>query len=234
MHTKQAKKAAVSKKVTKPALKQQKRSIKTKKSTLRQTTAGVVDVDNVTILNKSLRTQRRRFGAGPNNLKLPTQLNNEEAEKYNTMLPSSSATEQWEEQLDRVQADVDADDASLSTEVEEYIQEHGATPNFWSSPAAVQYNIFNEDPQFEVSKRLIGPPGTMAEPTMVFSPKPYRIVGCVGTLQVPHPLSWFSMEGYLKHMCPDCGQIFQLTNNPDECDFSYTDKVDKMAHFTGH
>jgi hypothetical protein len=231
MHSKAPKRASIKK----APVKQSKRTLKTKKAALKAT-APPKQQQEINIVNSalSLQIQRRRFGAGPNNLKLPTQLNNEEAEKYNTMLPSSSATEQWEEQLDRVQADVDADDASLSTEVEEYIQEHGATPNFWSSPAAVQYNIFNEDPQFEVSKRLIGPPGTMAEPTMVFSPKPYRIVGCVGTLQVPHPLSWFSMEGYLKHMCPDCGQIFQLTNNPDECDFSYTDKVDKMAHFTGH
>lgn len=101
-------------------------------------------------------------------------------------------------------------------------------------PAQVQYNIFVEDPQFTVSKRLIGPPGTMEFPTMVYSPKPYRIVGCNGTVDNPHVIGWFSMEGYLKHMCPSCGQIFQLTNNPDDIDLTYTEKVDNMQHFLGH
>ena len=179
------------------------------------------------ILNASFQP-RRRFGAGPNNLQTPNQMSKEDAEKYNQMMPSSTATEQWEQQLESLNADVNV---TMSTEVEEYLAEHGDTPVLWGSPAAVQYNIFKVDPQFEISKRLIGPPGTIEEPTMVFSPKPYRIVGCVGTLDNPHPLGWFSMEGYLKHMCPDCGQIFQLTNNPDECDFTFTDKVDNMAHF---
>jgi len=97
--------------------------------------------------------------------------------------------------------------------------------------AETQYSIFNPDPQLTVSKRLVGPFGTMESPTKVFSPKPYRIVGCVGPHDNDHELMWFSMEGYLKHMCPHCGQIFQLTTNPDEVCTDYIPKVDNMAHF---
>lgn len=96
--------------------------------------------------------------------------------------------------------------------------------------AMTQYSIFNPDPQLTVSKRLVGPFGTMESPTKVFSPKPYRIVGCVGPHDNDHELMWFSMEGYLKHMCPHCGQIFQLTTNPDEVCTDYIPKVDNMAH----
>ncbi len=105
-----------------------------------------------------------------------------------------------------------------------------ATPG---SPAAIQYSIFNADPQFLISKRLIGPFGTIAKPTMVFSPKPYRIVGCVGPHGEPHTLGYFAIEGFLKHACPECGQVFQLTNNPDECCWDYLpqkSEAENMAH----
>ena len=242
MHKANTKKAAIAKQ-TKPApkkapTKQPKRALKTKKvKQVTKSTTPVLKSPSPSTFN--LFNPRRAFGADvpnnkPNNIKPPSQMTNEELEQYNNLLPSTTLTDQWDEQLDRLDADLEAEEQTMSSEVEEYIHEHGETPTLWSSPAAIQYNIFNDDPQFEVSKRLIGPPGTIEEPTMVFSPKPYRIVGCVGTLEVPHPLGWFSMEGYLKHMCPSCGQIFQLTNNPDDCDFSYVDKVDNMKHFVGH
>lgn len=211
MHAKSASKRVAPVKAAKKAkapVKQPKRAIKTAKK----------------VVKKPLK-QLRGFA----NLKTPDQLTPEELAKYNQAMPSSAITEGWEAQLDQLNNDVL--DQTLSTEVEEYLLEHGDTPNLWSAPAAVQYNIFRDDPQFEISKRLIGPAGTIEDPTMVFTPKPYRIVGCVGTLDNPHPLNWFSMEGYIKHLCPDCGQIFQLTNNPDDCDFSYNDKVDNMSHF---
>jgi hypothetical protein len=223
-HKTPAKKAVkkASKKVQ-PVKKVQKRAMKT--------TAKPLQTSLFTPLRRKLSSSPNN---GPNNIKFPHNLTYEDFENYNNSLPSTTLTEQWDEQLNRLDADIEADEASLSTDVEEHIQEHGDTLVTHQQPAQVQFNIFTEDPQFEVSKRLIGPPGTVEEPTMVFSPKPYRIVGCVGTLEDPHQLGWFSMEGYLKHMCPQCGQVFQLTNNPDECDFSYVEKVDNMKHFVGH
>jgi phage FluMu protein Com len=41
---------------------------------------------------------------------------------------------------------------------------------------------------------------------------------------------WMVLEGYLKHMCPTCGQIFQLTNNAEEIDLRFLEKGDHDAH----
>lgn len=153
-------------------------------------------------------------------------------EEFKKKFPTEESLAAWEDAVEKL--DGVSQVVPTSVLMENKIQEFNESDTNHFGPAALQYNIFNEDTQFPVSKRLIGPPGTMEEPTMVFSPKPYRTVGCVGTVDNPHPLGWFSMEGYLKHMCPSCGQIFQLTNDPDECDFSYVDKVNNMTHFTGH
>ena len=150
-------------------------------------------------------------------------------EDVNTKFATEEGIAAWEKA-----ATIGARVSPVNVEAENDAYDFTSNATNHIGPAAIQYNIFNEDTQFPVSKRLIGPPGTMEEPTMVFSPKPYRTVGCVGTVDNPHPLGWFSMEGYLKHMCPSCGQIFQLTNDSDECDFSYVDKVNNMSHFTGH
>lgn len=101
------------------------------------------------------------------------------------------------------------------------------------NPAPVQYNLMNEDPEFYVSKRQIGPFGTMEEPTMVFSPKPFRIVGCVGNYDSAHELLFFVMQGYMKHACPSCGQIFQLTDDPSEMNTEFLphrSEKERMAH----
>lgn len=143
-------------------------------------------------------------------------------------LPSTFSILEWEQKLESLRREQESNVTPGQLRFED---EHGETAPMYTGPAHVQYNIFNEDPQFPVSKRLIGPEGTVEEPTFVFSPKPYRIVGCTGPVEDPHPLYWFSMEGYLKHMCPACGQIFLLTADADDCDFSYVDKVDNMKHF---
>jgi len=124
------------------------------------------------------------------------------------------------------------DDPKVAAQYEEWSKNEEAG---WDSPAAAQYSILNrDDTQFLVSKRLIGPFGTLSKPTMVYSPKPYRIVGCTGPHEQQHALVWFAMEGYLKHGCPHCGQIFQLTNNPDECNFDYTPKHPMPDATEGH
>lgn len=119
----------------------------------------------------------------------------------------------------------------LTPNQKQFLEEHQVSPYTGLGPAQVQYNIFNEDPQFAIQKRLVGPFGTIDQPTMVFSPKPYRIVGCNGPHHDPHAIGWFVMEGYLKHMCPECGQMFQLTNNPDDVCTDYIDRVDPDKHF---
>lgn len=105
-------------------------------------------------------------------------------------------------------------------------------PSF--TPAGIQYNIFNPDPTFLMHKRMISPFGTIVKPAMIYSPKPYRIVGCAGPYEDPHTVGFFAMEGYLKHACPECGQVFQLTTNPDEVCWDYLpvkSDEDKMKHF---
>ena len=101
----------------------------------------------------------------------------------------------------------------------------------------MQYNLLNDDPQFLTSKRMIGPFGTVAKPAMIFSPKPYRIIGCAGPHDMAHSIGYFALEGYLKHACPDCGQVFQLTADPDEVCWDFIPKLsehDSIAHHTGH
>eukprot|EP00461_Guttulinopsis_vulgaris_P001852 UN01853 len=160
------------------------------------------------------------------------------AEEFNKLGPGPDASEEtlakWEAEVsDPKNFTVQALERKQVAE-DNLVHEFGATETNHYGPAAVQYNIFNRDSEFPVTKRIIGVPGTMEEPTMVFSPKPYRIVGCVGTVEAPHPLGWFSMEGYLKHMCPNCGQIFQLTNDPEQQEDKYLEPRDNMAHFLGH
>lgn len=102
------------------------------------------------------------------------------------------------------------------------------------TPAGIQYNIFNPEPTFLMTKRMISPFGTIVKPAMIYSPKPYRIVGCAGPYEEPHTVGFFAMEGYLKHACPECGQVFQLTTNPDEVTWDYLpvrSDEDRMKHF---
>lgn len=111
--------------------------------------------------------------------------------------------------------------------------EDGSDVLVHSRPAVVQYDFANEDPEFYTSKRLIGPFGTVEEPTMVFSPKPFRIVGCVGDYERSHGLMFMVLQGYMKHACRKCGQVFQLTDDPSEQITEYLPKQteeEKMAH----
>lgn len=42
-----------------------------------------------------------------------------------------------------------------------------------------------------------------------------RIVGCVGdNYELRHPLMWMNLRLGMKHLCVECGQVFQLTNDP--------------------
>lgn len=52
--------------------------------------------------------------------------------------------------------------------------------------------------------------GTLEDPCLVPSAMNARIVGCPGGEGTQHDLLWFDLIEGLKHVCPQCGQVFKL------------------------
>lgn len=52
--------------------------------------------------------------------------------------------------------------------------------------------------------------GTLAAPVRIYSAFHSRIVGCKGGDDSKHRLSWFELKAGPKHVCMECGQVFQL------------------------
>lgn len=69
-------------------------------------------------------------------------------------------------------------------------------------------------------KRITAPFGTVEEPVQVYSPANFRIVGCVGGNGMDHETTFFVLEGDKKHMCVNCGQIYQLQVDPAYATFN--------------
>ena len=59
----------------------------------------------------------------------------------------------------------------------------------------------------------VQPFGTMARPSVIYSGKKKRIVGCLGGGQYAHRLQWFQLKEGRKHVCSQCGQVFLLIND---------------------
>lgn len=59
---------------------------------------------------------------------------------------------------------------------------------------------------------FVGPFGTMKSPAIILSGLKSRIVGCVGGGGYPHRLLWFDLKKGKKHVCRECGQVYQLQN----------------------
>mmetsp|Transcript_9158 Transcript_9158/g.13752 ORF Transcript_9158/g.13752 Transcript_9158/m.13752 type:complete len:128 (-) Transcript_9158:164-547(-) len=58
---------------------------------------------------------------------------------------------------------------------------------------------------------LKGPFGTRAKPVVVPSTTNFRPVACTGGVgDQEHELLWFNLFAGHKHICPECGQFFQL------------------------
>lgn len=62
---------------------------------------------------------------------------------------------------------------------------------------------FNDQP-------ALGPFGTIAAPVRIYSSFHSRYVGCKGGDQLKHRLLWFELKQGPKHVCTECGQVFQL------------------------
>lgn len=52
--------------------------------------------------------------------------------------------------------------------------------------------------------------GTMAAPVRIYSSFHSRIVGCKGGDHNQHRMFWFELKEGPKHVCTECGQVFQL------------------------
>lgn len=89
----------------------------------------------------------------------------------------------------------------------------GEFPSNWDQATGREWEELvaeaaNED-RYELTS-LVGPFGTMQNPTVVLSAFNSRIVGCVGGSGRPHQLLWFSLKSGKKHICRECGQVFVL------------------------
>lgn len=59
-----------------------------------------------------------------------------------------------------------------------------------------------------------GPFGTIKSPVRIYSSFHTRIVACKGSDNHQHRISWFELKQGPKHVCTECGQVFQLAT-PD-------------------
>jgi len=62
---------------------------------------------------------------------------------------------------------------------------------------------FNDQP-------ALGPFGTIKAPVRIYSSFHSRYVGCKGGDDSKHRLLWFELKAGPKHVCTECGQVFQL------------------------
>lgn len=74
---------------------------------------------------------------------------------------------------------------------------------------------------------LIGPFGTLKNPSIVLSALDHRIVGCIGGAGYAHRLLWFVLNKGKKHVCKECGQVFKLET-------ADSDDVDAQTHTHAH
>jgi len=70
---------------------------------------------------------------------------------------------------------------------------------------------FNDQP-------ALGPFGTVAAPVRIYSSFHSRYVGCKGGDDQKHRLLWFELKAGPKHVCTECGQVFQLITPHDSAD----------------
>jgi hypothetical protein len=77
----------------------------------------------------------------------------------------------------------------------------------------------------------IQPFGTVEYPALIFSEFDSRIVGCVGGLEVHHPLLWFTISGNKKHVCEVCGQVYQLVNDKNFDEHAHRVDERTRAHY---
>ena len=59
-----------------------------------------------------------------------------------------------------------------------------------------------------------GPFGTMKAPVRIYSAFHTREVGCKGGDHNQHRMLWFTLKQGPKHVCVECGQVFQLVTPP--------------------
>eukprot|EP00456_Euglypha_rotunda_P023564 TRINITY_DN1952_c0_g1_i1.p1 TRINITY_DN1952_c0_g1~~TRINITY_DN1952_c0_g1_i1.p1 ORF type:complete len:178 (-),score=12.26 TRINITY_DN1952_c0_g1_i1:131-664(-) len=57
---------------------------------------------------------------------------------------------------------------------------------------------------------IIGPFGTIEKPTVLYSHLERRMVGCHGGGELEHETLWMAIKQGPKHVCVECGQVFQL------------------------
>lgn len=67
---------------------------------------------------------------------------------------------------------------------------------------------FNDQP-------AVGPFGTIAAPVRIYSSFHSRIAGCKGGDDSKHRVMWFELKAGAKHVCSECGQVFQLVTPND-------------------
>ncbi|KAG8835219.1 Cytochrome c oxidase subunit 4 [Serendipita sp. 399] len=64
---------------------------------------------------------------------------------------------------------------------------------------------------FNTGPLLMSKPGTLEDPTIVYSYSEERIVGCTGYPAESHDLVWISTNNQKEHnRCPECGNVFKM------------------------
>lgn len=98
----------------------------------------------------------------------------------------------------------------------------------WAPYQAIPF--FKEN-AFKYFQPITSPFGTVAEPAMIPSPDKSRIVGCVGGGGIDHEVSYFLLSGPKKHMCQQCGQIFQMQYDPIKTMYEPSFAIQSRKHF---
>jgi len=63
---------------------------------------------------------------------------------------------------------------------------------------------------------IVGPFGTVSQPTLISSTMSSRFVGCTGGEgHKSHEILWMNLKAGPKHACSQCGQIFLLVSGHD-------------------